>query len=209
MKVKSLITEIRYQLSDLRKQGYPDDLLIEFINDGLCFIQSLRPEDFTKSVVYKAKCGSLQCVNDCCERLVSVDAISDCCGNTIDFIKKGNVEQAMSFDKSTPGGPARIYSMKKAGKNEFIVHPPIKPNEEVYFRVTCTGSPDAIDIDGDVPGCANHEALLRYVWYRAYAIETESATSMALSDRHYTRLMQLIGIQRDLIDDLVETEDDN
>lgn len=209
MKASSLLAEIRYDIADLRAHGYPDAILMEYINDGLCFIYSLRPELFTQSQVYKAKCGSLQCVGDCCDRLVSVDAITDCCGNTIDHVKQGSTSMARQFDKgSIPGGAARVHSFTKNNSKEFVVEPPVGANEELYFRITCTSPPKSVDATGELPGCFNHEALLRYVKYRVYGTETESATSMQLSDRHYQRMLELLGLQRKLIEEMVDTNDD-
>lgn len=197
MKAKALITEARYQLSDIRGEGYPDDLLLEFINDGLCFIYQLKPEFFAHSQTLQANQGVVQCLGDCCDRLLSVDGIADACGNHVDIIRKGSVSQALAFDKPAINAHARTYSIRPNVKNEFWVHPPIRADEVLYFRVTCTTPPEAVQsLNDNVPDCSNHEALLYYILYRAYLVETESATSMQLANQMYAQIMQLIGVER-------------
>lgn len=197
MKVKSLITEVRYQLSDIQGLGYSDELLMEFINDGLCFIYQMRPEAFAASRILKGKLGSVQCVDDCCDRLLSVDAIVDACGNSLDIIRQGSTKMAALFDKAPINQHARTYKIRSNVENEFEVHPPILEDEDVFFRVTCTSPPDAVtSLTDDVPGCTHHEALLNYVFYRAYAVESESETSRGLSNEAHQRMMQVLGLQK-------------
>lgn len=197
MKVKSLITEIRYQLSDLQGLGYPDKLLLEFINDGLCLIYKLRPEAFAKSRILKAKLGSVQCLDDCCDRLLSVDAIVDACGNPLDIVRQGSTKMAALFDKAPINQHARTYKIRSNVENEFEVHPPVRGDEDVYFRVTCTSPPDAVTgPESVVPSCAHHEALFNYILYRAYAVESESETSRGLSNEAYQRMLQILGLER-------------
>ena len=175
MKARSIITEARYQLHDLNAHGFPDELLIEFINDGLCLIYQLKPEAFAKSRLHQASVGDVQCLDSCCDRLLSVDAISDACGNTLDIVRQGSTKQAFLFDKAPINQHARTVKLKANVLNEFYVHPPIGPDEVVYFRVTCTVQPEAVTgLSDDIPGCAHHEALLNYIFYRAYATESES-----------------------------------
>lgn len=197
MKIQSLINEVRYQLSDINGLGYPDDLLIEFINDGLCYIYKMVPEAFAQSRILTGKVGSVQCVDDCCDRLLSVDAIVDACGNHLDIIRQGSTKMAYLFDKSPINEHAKTFKIRSNVEGEFEVHPPIRVDEDVFFRVTCTVPPGSItDLTDDVPGCNHHEALLNYIFYRAYLIESESETSRALSSEAYQRMVQLLGANR-------------
>lgn len=197
MKVQSLINEIRIQLSDARGLGYPDNLLIEFINDGLCMIYQLKPEDFATSRVLQANQGAVQCLDACCDRLISVDGVSDACGNPVDIMREGSVKMAQAFDKRPVNAHARTFSLRPNVNNEFVVHPPVRADETVYFLVTCTTPPDPVQsVNDHIPDCANHEALTNYILYRAYLLETESATSAELAGRMYNQLFQLIGVER-------------
>lgn len=197
MKLKSLIAETRYQLGDLRGVGYPDDLLIEFINDGLCLIYNLVPEKFARSRILQANVGDVQCLDECCDKLLSVDAIVDACGNYLDVIRQGSVKMGQAFDKAPINKGARTWKARANVENEFYVHPPVRHDEVLYFRVTCTSPPDAVrGMEDDIPGCLHHEALLNYVFSRAYAIETESQSSASLSQMYFQRMQQLLGLQR-------------
>lgn len=197
MKVEALINEIRYQLSDLQGLGYPNKLLLEFINDGLCFIYQLRPEAFAKSRILKGKLGSVQCLDDCCDRLLSVDAVVDACGNPLDIIRQGSTKMAALFDKAPINQHARTYKIRSNVENEFEVHPPIRSDEDVYFKVVCTSPPDAVKTKDDViQDCKHHEALINYVLYRSYAVESESETSRGLSNEAYQRMLQILGLEK-------------
>jgi len=198
MKVQSLLTELRYQLNDLEGLGYPDDLLTEFINDGLCFIYRYHPEHFAHSTVHEAVLGDVQCLGACCDRLLSVDAVCDACGNFVDMVRQGSTKQAALFDKAPINPVMRTVKLRANVNNEFAVWPPVTANEQpLYFRATCTRPPEAVRFGtDDIPGCAHHEALLNYVLYRAYAVETESQTSAALSQTCYQRCLQLLGLEQ-------------
>lgn len=206
MKVKSLIAEVRYQLSDIEGLGYSDDLLIEFINDGLCFIYDLKPELFAESRVLKAQCGDVQIIDECCDRLLSVDAISSPTGIFVDIIRQTSVKMARDFDKTPAGIGARTWSMRENVYNEFYVWPPVEKCECVYFRVTCTVPPDpVVELTDQVPDCKHHEALVQYILWRAYLMETESTTSLQLSQVCYDKIFQILGIERQTDNSMRET----
>lgn len=199
MHINSMVAEIRYHLNDIEGLGYPDALLKEFIEDGLCMLFSLKPEDFTVRRVHKATAGSVQCVNDCCDKLISVDGKSDACGNILDGIKSGRIKPPRQFGKKTiphAVGQYTVY-LRDNDNNSFDVAPPIKPGEDVYFLITCAEKP-SIDKDGNIPDCPHHQALIHYVLYRAYNMETESQSSIAIARQEYAYFFELLNIKRKL-----------
>ncbi len=191
MNVTSLIAEIRYHINDIEGLGYPDELLKEFISDGLCMVYKLAPHDFTKRQLFKAQTGSVQCLNSCCDSIVSVDAQTDACGNVIKGVKNGRISAVRSFNKKSVKPKHKQYTVELRDniKDSFDVAPPVKADEDIYFLITCTQKPS---IDDELPNCAYHQALLHYVLYRAYSIETESQTSMSNAQREYAYFYQLV-----------------
>lgn len=208
MKASSLITALRYQLADLEALGFSDALLIDYINDGLCLIYDLKPEAFAASRVLKALCGDVQTLDGCCDRLLSVDAISTPSGLWVDMIRQGSVKMAREFDKTPAGTPARTYSLRENVYDEFTVWPPVAPGECVYFRITCTEPPAPVGaLSDDVPECRHHEALMQYVLFRAYQTESESVTSQTLSGQCFERFMSLLGVERQTVNAVRENND--
>lgn len=194
MKVSSIIAELRYQLNDQEALGFSDALLREWIEDGLCMIYTLAPAQFQQRQVVKANAGTAQCVA-CCDKILSVDGQSDACGNVLDGVKVGDVTRAMRFrKKGIPHFGQYTVSIRNAGGNLFDVYPPIKAGEEVYFLVTCT-APPSIDDNDEIDDCAYHQALLHYVLYRAYSVESESATSRNIADQEYRYFFELMGVE--------------
>lgn len=199
MNINSMIAEIRYHLNDIEGLGFPDALLTEFIEDGLCMLYSLKPEDFTVRRVHHATVGSVQCVDDCCDKLISVDAKSDACGNILDGIKSSRMKPPRQFGKKSIPHAVGQYSvyLRDNDNNSFDVAPPIKAGEAVYFLITCAENP-SIDDDGNIPDCPHHQALLHYVLYRANNMETESQSSIAIARSEYAYFFELLNIKRKL-----------
>lgn len=205
MRLRGLIRELRLMINDAEGLGYSEDFLIEVINDGLCLIYQLRPEAFAVSRLLPAQLGGVQCINDCCDRLISVDGITDDCGNPIAHIRQGSVKTSRSFDKSAIGGSGYVFSLRDGVSNQFEVAPAIAKQGQFSFRITCTSKPAALQgLDDEVPDCTHHEALLNYALYRLYAVETDSAVSQQLSARYYNQMMQLLGIERALAQEILE-----
>lgn len=204
MKVSSILMELRYQLADVRALSYPDELLLEWLNDGLCFIHQALPEAFARTQVVRAVAGSVQCVDDCCTELFSVDAVTDVCGSPLPIktcssehlLRTGSVRMAEAFQKRNSKG-ARTVQLSPKVSQQFWVNPPVSDNEELYFRVTCSSPPEPVTaLSDDLPDCKHHEALFHYVLYRAYLTEMDSPSSHALSNEAYQRVISLLGLER-------------
>lgn len=202
MKLTALLSEIRYHLNDEEALGFTDGLLTEFIYDGLCMIYQLSPDDFTERRVIQATTGSVQCAT-CCSRILSVDGQSDACGNILKGVKQGKVADAARFGKkNVPKRGRYTVEVKKNSQNSFDVYPAILPDETVYFLLTCANPP--VIEEGEIPDCKYHQALLHYVLYRAYSVESESATSRSIADQEYRYFYELMGITRKLAQEVVK-----
>lgn len=196
--MKRLIEELRLQLGDVDKLGYPDALLAEFVKDAMCLIVQLRPERFAKPVIMKASRGEVQCVSDCCSQLLSVDGVVDKYGNPLNYISEGDMSLAKAFTKESMAGTQTSYTfaMRDDAKGFFEVSPPIKPSDDVYFRITCVTAPDELGLGDTFDSCGYHELVINYALYRAYSMETESQTSIALGNNHLKFFYDTLSLER-------------
>lgn len=198
MKTESFLNKIRLLVGDIEGLGYSDELLIEFINDGLCLIHSMRPDWFVESLVVEAQVGAVQKLPACCAKLFSVDAVCDACGYPLDLLLQNSVKMARAFNKKPMReAHARSFFIRDSVPDAFEVHPPVLPDEELFFRVTVSVLPDAVtSLNDELPECKMQEALLHYVLYRVYSVETESVTSVNLAESHYSKLFAYLGVER-------------
>ncbi len=159
---------------------------------------------YTKRQVMKAQAGSVQCLNACCDSLISVDAETDACGNIVKGLKYGRINDVRRFNKKGIPKDKQQYTVeiRDKVKDSFDISPPVKDDEEVYFLITCTQKPN-ID-DGELPDCSHHQALLHYVLYRAYSVETESQTSIAMARQEYAYFYELMNGMRMLEKEIKE-----
>lgn len=204
--MKNFIDALRLQFNDVEKLGISDPLFVEFINNGMCLISQLRPERFARPKIMKASRGEVQCVDSCCSKLISVDGVVDSCGNPIGHINEGDTTLAKQFNK-TPMQNTQVnytFNLRDDAENVFEVSPAIKPSDDVYFRIMCVSTPEALTIDDDFSNCAYREAVMYYALSRAYGTEKESQTSMANSRMYLKMFYELIGIVRKL-----DKEDDD
>lgn len=204
--MQRLIEELRIQLNDTEAIWLGDELIAQFIKDAMCLIAQLRPERFTKARIMKANRGELQCVPACCSKLISVDGVTDKCGNPLNYISEGSTALAKAFTKQAMDDVETSYtfSIVSAPSGQFEVSPPIKPSQDVYFRITCVEVPTTPDMDENFGNCSIRELVLHYALYRAYYMETESKTSLAMGDRHLKMFYDLLQLQRK-----IDQEDDD
>lgn len=195
--MKHLLQELRLQLGDVDKLGYPDALLIEFVNDAMYHIAEMKPEQFARPMVMKARKGDVQCISDCCSKLISVDGVVDKKGNPLAFINEGDTSLDKAFSKKPMATANKTYtfSMRDDATTFFEVSPPIKPSEDVYFRITCVKMPDALTIDDEV-GQKYHELIIHYALYRALSTETESQTSVNTANNHLKIFYEMITLDK-------------
>lgn len=196
--MKRLLEELRLELGDVDKLGYSDALLIEFVNDAMCHIAQMKPEQFASPMVMKASKGEVQCIGDCCDSLISVDGVVDRQGNPIAFINEGDTGLDKAFSKKPIATTNKSYTftLREEASRFFEVSPPVKPSEDVYFRITCVKLPEKLSIDDDMKGCKFHELVIHYVMYRALSMETESQTSINSANNHLKIFYDLITLDK-------------
>lgn len=201
MKLIDLISRIRIDINDRDKDRFEDEILTDYVNEALAELFQLAPSIFQKTIVAKLDDGDLQqpC---CCDKLYSVDAITDAHGNKISEIRQTDGEATIAFgkkncvSKSLDAKPSS-YSLEPNSDNKFTVEPPVRPGQEVYARMTCAIKPCEIpfDLEAELPWYVSdkYSSILDYVVYRALGTEHESQTSRAISESRRRSFIENLG----------------
>lgn len=200
MKLSDLLARIRIDISDRDKDRFEDEILTDYVNEALGEIFSLSPNAFQKTIIAKLSEGDIQqpC---CCDKLYSVDAITDAHGNKVSEIRKSDGRATIAFgkrnciSKQNSSGPTS-YTLE-AGSNKFTVEPPVKPGQDIYARLTCAIKPCEIpfDLEAELPWYASdkYSSIIDYVVYRALGTEHESQTSRATSEARRRAFIENLG----------------
>lgn len=201
MKLKDVLARIRIDINDRDKDRFEDAILTDYVNEALEELFQLTPLLFAKTMVVKLTEGEIQqpC---CCDKLLSVDALTDAHGNTISELRATNTAATVAFGKkncvtgSATDRPTS-YNMLPNSENKFSVSPPLKPGADAWARVTCAIRPCEIlhDLEADVPWYVSqkYSSIIDYVVYRALGTEHESQTSRALSDARRRAFLENLG----------------
>lgn len=201
MKLKDVLARIRIDINDRDKDRFEDEILVDYINESLEELFQLVPALFEKTMVVKLSEGELQqpC---CCDKILSVDALTDAHGNTIEELRKTNTAAATAFGKKNCGtGSAtdkpKSFNLLPNSENKFEVHPPLKPGVDAWVRLTCAIRPCEIpfDLEADVPWYVSqkYSSIIDYVVYRALGTEHESQTSRAISEARRRAFLENLG----------------
>ena len=201
MKLKDVLARIRIDINDRDKDRFEDEILVDYINESLEELFQLVPALFEKTMVVKLSEGELQqpC---CCDKILSVDALTDAHGNTIEELRKTNTAAATAFGKNNCGtGSAtdkpKSFNLLPNSENKFEVHPPLKPGVDAWARLTCAIRPCEIpfDLEADVPWYVSqkYSSIIDYVVYRALGTEHESQTSRAISEARRRAFLENLG----------------
>lgn len=201
MKLKDVLARIRIDINDRDKDRFEDAILTDYINEALEELFQLVPSLFAKTMVVKLTEGEIQqpC---CCDKLLSVDALTDSHGNTISELRETNTSAAVAFGKKNCGTGSATdrptsYNILPNSENKFSVSPPLKPGADAWARVTCAIRPCEIlsDLEADVPWYVSqkYSSIIDYVVYRALGTEHESQTSRAISEARRRVFLENLG----------------
>lgn len=201
MKLGDLIARIRIDINDRDEDRFESEILVDYVNEALDELYQLSPSIFQKTVVAKLSEGDFQqpC---CCDKLYSVDAITDAHGNKISEIRQSDGSATIAFNKkncvskSLDAKPSS-YTLVPNSENQFTVEPQVRPGQEVYARLTCAIRPCELpfDLEAELPWyvSAKYSSIIDYVVYRALGTEHESQTSRAISEARRRAFLENLG----------------
>jgi hypothetical protein len=170
--------------------GYPEPLLIQWFNDGLCLLARWRPDLFARTREVVLAPGSQQEVVDCgvFGSVVST-VLPD--GREVPA-RRTNYTASQVWTKPSclrPAGQYIVdsYSFDTAQKTTFYVHPPVPPGKPVRAKVVCAQTPPNLsvaDLDQDVDADCYQVAMVKhYVLAQAYSQDTDQ-TNLPLATFH-------------------------
>lgn len=201
MRLRDLITRIRVDINDRDSDRFEDAILVDYINEALDELYQLSSNIFQKTVIVKLSDGDFQqpC---CCDKLYSVDAITDAHGNKVSEIRRLDGKASIAFNKNNcvnkdSDAKPTSYTLIQDSSNSFTVEPPVRPGHEVYARLTCAIRPCEIsfDMDSELPWYVSerYPSVIDYVVYRALGTEHESQTSRVISESRRRSFLENIG----------------
>lgn len=209
--VGSLVTRASRILNDTEVAGraklWPNDALVDYLNEGLALLQSLRPDSFVETISMTLTPGSYQIVPDGVDQLVelldnvdsgsaiSTGGITEADENARTAIQNYNCPPSDCGATQANADAYRVQSFTRSGTDlrGFHVQPPVPAGEspEVTARVVM-GPPchEPAEMDTCVGVPRKHEAaLVDWVLYRSWSTDIESEfafrSAAAAHDRFY------------------------
>lgn len=203
------IFRLRYDINDVEKDWFEsDEVLIDYLNDGLCEVFVLRPELYTKPVKVRLQEGDMQCVPDCC-RFYGIDSIVDSEGRVIASIRQKKRDDVLDWrgascltagNKNKPGID-REYSIDDMTRSRFYIKPPVKKGQDVYARVNMACKPENLKFDLeqslDWLDCEIRNPAYAWALYRALSANRESASALAAANLYQKEFFSLLKLRLD------------
>lgn len=194
MKTADFITRVRFDFNDMDADRVEDAIIINYLNEAIRETYKLNPNKFLRTVDVKLQEGDLQ-TPCCCDLLRSVDALVDENGVKVGEIRAIDQRASTAFGKrqcARKSPYARSYHKVANSDNQFVVDPPLSPNDNLHARLTCAVLPKPLGANDSFPAeiTAYYAALVDYVLYRLFGAETESATSQNKSVAFHKSFME-------------------
>jgi len=177
MDLASLLYRLRHDLGDLRRRRWPDDqILLSYLNEGLCELYQARPELFARTCAVELKPGTEQCVESCCQ-IMCITGVFDANGKRVASINESAeddpeieypLEKASCLSGSAWSSTTdRTVTRYKGAKQCFSIEPAITDCDtlSVKAEVACQPPPLTLDMAGDIDGiigCSQMGPVLHY-----------------------------------------------
>lgn len=192
--VPSVVLEVSSQLNDQGQVPYarwPQSALITYLNDALIQVGNFRPDAFTMTVPMTLGVGALQSLPAGYSQLKSLDSNSDASNCPGAPITEANLDILRAFFKKPclpTGGAAnyRVTSFAYDLRNPLVyyVSPPV-PATSAGLQLIGTMIKDApqyttADFTSNTTISIEQKyrnALIAWMLYRAYEVDTESVSS--------------------------------
>ena len=200
MTLADFLMRVRLDANDIDADRWDDAHIIDMLNEAYCEVFNMRPDLFQKTVVAQLEEGEVQqpC---CCDKLKSVDAVTDRNGVKIADIRANDVpaSRALGRARCQPSSPYPSgFAIEDDAAARFTVSPAVKPGQVVFVRLTCAVKPEPYPFDKaakmDYFGCEYYGALVDYVLFRLFATETESVTSVQRMQAHRQMFYERLGL---------------
>lgn len=177
---------------------WPKVLLLAHFNEAICYIASLKPQDFIRPVVVRLQPGSTQVT--CCDVVGAVTQHVNEAGSFISRIQSSKTIPTWKGTKTCAVDgvyvPQQTYRSSEA-PNSFDIYPPVPAAGAYYVKILCSQAPEAVvegDLTAEMPSCKYYAAINEYVMFKCMSGETDTAL-ISGSQLHYKAFTDLMGIQ--------------
>ena len=212
--LKDFISSIRIFLSDndVDCLHWPDEYIIEYINDGVSMLLSSDPTIFSSDVVLELSPGTCQTLPDTYLEVVKIkNNISlDNTGKEIDAgsVIESSYDLLVSFSKAScnsTGGQDKnnsslvsSFGVHTTNKKQFSVSPAIPSGSVGLVKATVILRP-CVYTASDISECIDidlryHAALREWVLYRALTSDYESNRNTELGLAHARNFYSMMGL---------------
>ena len=203
MTVDELISGYASDLNDA-EPGHENTIwtredLLRYVNEGLCLIAALRPDEFVKIVVAKVT-PMVEEVTVCdCNKIRRV--LGQCNENGV-VTRQLNYKSVNSrlvwTGKNCVTNGKYLYEYSIGGKNTVFVSPPVGYGVNAWIKVECVGTATPLVAGGEVSGmaCEYLAVLAQYVLYRAKSRDEMSAALRAAGADHFAAFEKLTNALR-------------
>lgn len=217
--VKSLVDRAGRILNDSTRDGnsvlWPTSALVDYMNEGLALLQSLRPDSFTRTVTLTLKPGSRQTIPDEYDSLVE---LLDNANEDGDPIENGGIAETSdkfrntlqrygcaSTECATPEEIAayKVSSFSKSGTDlkGFTVSPPVPQGAAPKVLARVVANPPCHDETGMDEACVGvprkHEAaLVDWMLHRSWLTDIESEWSFRSAAAAHDRFYLIVNAAR-------------
>lgn len=179
---------------------WSQEQLLEYYNEGLCLVASMRPDVFTKTVIAKI----IPCTNEqeICECLVIQRVIGQVTedGRLVKLLRFRKEEWAdnwigdMCPSKNTSFLDEYFIDQKT---NTLFVYPLPSGNKPLFVKLECSYTPQKLTLDSDINEvirCGFHAAAVQWVLYRAKMVDEVSPALRQAASQHLQTFQQILGL---------------
>jgi hypothetical protein len=204
--VRDIITRAARLLGDVEHAVWPVDVLVQHLNEGLCELQSYRPDAFIKTVELTLRPGREQRLSAEYRRIVSINANITGDGTEGRMVSEVSDAVLRAFSKRPCVDVRRrdcyevlSWSRNKTDPRIFYVSPPVPPGHRALVSATVVMYPprhlptkldECVGVD-----CAYDAQLLDWVLSRAYEEDIESVRNTEMAVRHKRNFYDALGIE--------------
>lgn len=202
MLASEVIASVAEVLNDNDYVTWTQDQLLGWLNEGQRIIALVRPDSSQVTEAVSLVPGTRQTLAAGSVRLMTVirnmgnDGLTP--GQAIRLVERATKDELdPDWHAAEAGTVIDEYIYDDRVPLTFYVSPPVSSTESVYVDLTRAATPSDVP---DVDTAINVEdqyvpALKEYMWYGAYARESEESPNYARAERHFANCMSLLGVK--------------
>lgn len=196
--LSSKLQTLSLDLNDSDGTGWPHEVLLEYLNAGLCLAASLNPKRFATSIDVALVPGAQQSTG--CSFLTGIVGVVTAAGVKRTSNRPVDSSAAAAYAQ-TNISPEKYHPTSiqpsEDDRESFYVDPPAPVGVNMKVRIQCA-SPETYtladkDEEMSVRQCAQYEIAREWAMYRALSSEHESVRGAEIANAHRATFFLLVG----------------